>query len=249
MAVKTAVRGQILLITLQREEKRNAIDPDTTAAIDAALNRLEDDPQLRVAIITGGPSMFSAGTDLKVTAGPPTERGGEYGIIRRRHCKPIIAAVEGLALGGGMEIALACDLVVASRTARFGLPEVQRSLVPIYGGLFRSLRALPRNVAKELLLTGDPLGAERAYALGLVNVLTEPGGALEAAFALADRILKNGPVALRETIAVVEDLTAAEDARGWELSERAAAVLWQSEDTIEGRNAFLEKRQPVWRGR
>ena len=249
MAVRTEERGQILVITLQREEKRNAIDPDTTQAIDAALNRLEDDPQLRVAIITGGPSMFSAGTDLKVTAGPPTARGGEYGIIRRRHCKPIIAAVEGLALGGGMEIALACDLVVASRTARFGLPEVQRSLVPIYGGLFRSLRALPLNVAKELLLTGDPLSAERAHALGMVNVLTEPGAALKAAFTLAERILKNGPVALRETIAVVEDLFAPEDTRGWELSGRAAAVLWQSEDTIEGRNAFLEKRPPVWRGR
>lgn len=249
MAVREAQRGRVLVMTLEREEKRNAIDATMTAGIDATLNRFEDDPQLAVAIVTGGASMFSAGTDLKMTAGPPTERGGEYGIIRRRHRKPILAAVEGFALGGGMELVLACDLVVASRTARFGLPEIQRSLVPSCGGLFRSLRALPLNVAKELLLTGEPLAAERAYSLGLVNVLTEPGATLDAALKLAERIVANGPVALRETIAAVEDLFAPDEPRAWELTTRAVAVIRQSEDAAEGREAFLERRQPVWRGR
>ena len=193
--------------------------------------------------------MFSAGTDLKVTAGPPTERGGEYGIIRRRHSKPVIAAVEGFALGGGMEVVLACDMVVASRTARFGLPEVQRSLVPTCGGMFRAQRVLPLNIAKEILLTGDPLSAERAYSLGLVNVLTEPGATLEAALKLAERIVANGPVALREILAAIADLVAPEDVRAWELTERATAVIWSSADAVEGRDAFLEKRPPVWRGR
>jgi len=249
MSVKAEQRDRILIVTLDREAKRNAIDGAVTLGIDAALNRFEDDPQLALAIITGGPSMFSAGTDLKVTAGPPTERGGEYGIIRRRHSKPVIAAVEGFALGGGMEVVLACDMVVATRTARFGLPEVQRSLVPTCGGMFRAQRVLPLNIAKEILLTGDPLSAERAYSLGLVNVLTEPGATLEAALKLAERIVANGPVALREILAAIADLVAPEDVRAWELTERATAVIWSSADAVEGRDAFFEKRPPVWRGR
>src|SRR4051812_9209580 len=138
-------RGPVLVITIRREDKRNALDAEVTAGIDEALNALEDDADLRVGIITGGTSMFSAGTDLAKTAGPPTIRGGEYGIIRRKRTKPLIAAVEGFALGGGMEVVLACDLVVASTATRFGLPEVQRSLLPICGGLFRPVRALPLN--------------------------------------------------------------------------------------------------------
>ncbi len=159
--VDQRVVGQILVVTIRREAKRNAIDAQTTAGIDAALDRLEDDETLRVGILTGGPSMFSAGTDLLRTAGPPTPRGGEYGIIRRKRRKPLIAAVEGFALGGGMEIVLACDLVCASRGTRFGLPEVQKALVPTCGGLFRPVRALPLNIARELMLTGDPLEAEQ----------------------------------------------------------------------------------------
>src|SRR5437773_5246188 len=143
MPVHVEREDHILVIEIQREEKRNAIDPELTAGIDAAMNDLEDDPELWVGIITGGTSVFSAGSDLRLTGGAPTARGGEYGVIRREHRKPLIAAVEGLALGGGMEIVLACDLVVASRSATFGLPEIKRGLFALYGGVFRATRALP----------------------------------------------------------------------------------------------------------
>lgn len=247
--VAERVVGSILVITIQRESKRNAIDAETTAGIDAALNRLEDDASLRVGILTGGPSMFSAGTDLARTAGPPTPRGGEYGIIRRKRRKPLIAAVEGFALGGGMEIVLACDLVCASRGTRFGLPEVQKSLVPTCGGLFRPVRALPLNVARELMLTGDPLDAERAHALGFVNRLTEPGGALDAALALADRIGRNGPVAVDQSMGAMQTLVGADDVTAWALTDAATSTIMRSEDALEGRNAFIEKREPRWKGK
>lgn len=247
--VDQRVVGQILVVTIRREAKRNAIDAQTTAGIDAALDRLEDDETLRVGILTGGPSMFSAGTDLLRTAGPPTPRGGEYGIIRRKRRKPLIAAVEGFALGGGMEIVLACDLVCASRGTRFGLPEVQKALVPTCGGLFRPVRALPLNIARELMLTGDPLEAERAHALGFVNRLTEPGGALDAALALAERIVRNGPVAIDQSLAVTQTLTNASDVTAWALTDAATATIMRSADALEGRNAFVEKREPRWSGK
>ena len=239
----------VLVITLCREAKRNAIDERVAAGIDAALNRLEDDPDLSVGILTGGPRMFCAGTDLAKTAGPPTPRGGEYGIIRRVRSKPLIAAVEGFALGGGMEVVLACDLVVASHGTRFGLPEIQKALVPTCGGLFRPVRALPLNIANEAMLTGDPFDAERLYALGFVNRLTEPGETLDAALALAERICANGPFALTQTMKVTRAVSAADDVVAWALSDGATAAIGRSDDASEGRNAFLEKRPPVWTGR
>lgn len=242
-------RGPLLVVIIRREEKRNAIDDEVTAGIDAALDLLEDDPELRVGVLTGGTTMFSAGTDLAKTAGPPTVRGGEYGVIRRTRTKPLIAAVEGFALGGGMEVVLACDLVTASRGTRFGLPEVQRSLLPICGGLFRPVRALPLNVAREVMLTGEPLDAERLHALGFVNRLTEPGGALDAAVELAERICANGPVAVRESMAVLEAVVAGSDPVAWALSDATRATIFRSADAAEGRNAFLERRAPVWTGR
>jgi enoyl-CoA hydratase len=241
-------RGSVLVITIRRENKCNAIDEVVTAGIDEALNLLEDDPDLRVGIITGGTAMFSAGTDLAKTAGTPTIRGGEYGIIRRKRTKPLIAAVEGFALGGGMEVVLACDPVVASTATRFGLPEVQRSLLPICGGLFRSARGLPLNVAREVMLTGDPLDATHLHALGFVNRLTEPGGALDAAFALAERICANGPIAVRETMAVLDAVVAGDNPIVWALSDSVRATIYRSADASEGRNAFLERRPPVWTG-
>jgi enoyl-CoA hydratase len=242
-------RGPVLVVTIEREAKRNAINAEVAAGIDAALNRLEDDPELRVGVLTGGPRMFCAGTDLAQTAGPPTPRGGEYGVIRRTRTKPLIAAVEGFALGGGMEVVLACDLVVASRTSRFGLPEIQKALVPTCGGMFRTARALPLNIAHEMVFTGEPLGAERAYAVGFVNHLTDEGGALDGALELAARICANGPLALRQTKAVIAAVTAADDVAAWALSDAATAVISKSEDAREGRDAFLERRAPVWRGR
>jgi enoyl-CoA hydratase len=246
--VERARRGRVLVIELQREEKRNAIDEDTALGIDDALNELEDDDRLWVGVLTGGTNVFSAGTDLRVGSGPGTERGGPYGIIRRRRSKPLIAAVEGVALGGGMEIVLACDLVVASTTASFGLPEVRRGLLALYGGVFRSARSLPLNVAKEIVLTGDPIDAVRAERCGFVNAVTGPGGALEGALQLAERICANAPVAVRQSLQLIEASSGSEE-MAWSLTADAMAVVMASEDAREGRTAFLEHRPPEWRGR
>lgn len=249
MPVKTTREDRILIVTLEREAKRNAIDEEMTGAIDAALNELEDDPEVWVGVLTGGMKVFSAGTDLSQGSGEPTPRGGEYGIIRRRRTKPLVAAVEGVAFGGGLEIAMTCDLVVASRDARFGLPEVKRGVVATSGGLFRAPRSLPLNVAKELLLTGAELDVERAERLGFVNRIVEPGEALAGAIELARQIAANSPVSIRETLAAVEATVSADDDAGWVATEKAKATIQSSEDAIEGIRAFFEKRDPVWPGR
>jgi enoyl-CoA hydratase/carnithine racemase len=246
--IRTEVRGTVLVVRIEREEKRNAIDEAVTAGIDAALDRLEDDPALRVGILTGTANVFSAGTDLGVGMSE-SERGGQYGVIRRARSKPLIAAVEGLALGGGFEIVLACDLVVASETARFGLPEVTRSLIPTCGGLFRAVRVLPANVAAELLLLGRPIDAARAERLGLANALVPAGQALARALEMAETIAGNGPVAVRETMRFLEAFRAEEEARGWEETKRGERVIHAAEDTIEGVRAFFERRLPQWKGR
>lgn len=245
--VRTEVRGRILVVRLDREAKRNAIDVDMAEGIDAALNRLEDDPELWAGVLTGTTSVFCAGTDMRAGV-HSTERGGQYGIIRRHRSKPLIAAVEGAALGGGFEVVLSCDLVVASKTAEFGLPEVKRSLVPICGGLFRAPKALPRNVARELLLTGDPIDAKRAHKLGLANVVCGQGEALDEAVALAERICRNGPVAVRETMRFLASLDAPDEAHGWEETLESEDVIRNAADTREGVAAFFEKREPNWSG-
>lgn len=245
--VRTEVRGRILVVRLDREAKRNAIDVDMAEGIDAALNRLEDDPELWAGVLTGTASVFCAGTDMRAGV-HSTERGGQYGIIRRHRSKPLIAAVEGAALGGGFEVVLSCDLVVASKTAEFGLPEVKRSLVPICGGLFRAPKALPRNVARELLLTGDPIDAKRAHKLGLANVVCGQGEALDEAVALAERICRNGPVAVRETMRFLASLDAPDEAHGWEETLESEDVIRNAADTREGVAAFFEKREPNWSG-
>jgi enoyl-CoA hydratase/carnithine racemase len=193
--------------------------------------------------------VFSAGTDLSVGASPRTERGGEYGIIRRERAKPLIAAVEGPALGGGFEIVLACDLVVASTTASFGLPEVKRGLIPTSAGLFRSPRALPLNVAKEMLLTGQNLTPERAYSLGLVNVVAEPGRAVAEALELAARICAVAPVAARASLRALERVQTADDELGWSATADAITAISGSADAAEGIQAFFERREPEWTGR
>lgn len=187
MSVDTERLGRVLLITMRREHKRNAIDASITAGLDAALNDLQDDPGLWCGILSGGPTVFSAGADLAAGPGDPTPRGEMAGIIRRHRTKPLIAAVEGHAIGGGMEMVLCCDLVVAASSATFGLPEVKRGLMPDFGGAFRAARLLLANVAREMLLTGDSIPAERAERLGFVNLLTDPGCALEGAITLARR--------------------------------------------------------------
>jgi enoyl-CoA hydratase/carnithine racemase len=246
--VSTEVRGRVLVVRIDREAKRNAIDPMTTEGIGMALDRLEDDPDLWAGVLTGTANVFSAGTDMRAGMSE-TARGGQYGIIKRRRLKPLVAAVEGPALGGGMEVVLACDLVIASSGATFGLPEVHRSLVPICAGVFRSVRALPLNVAKEMLLTGDPIDADRAERIGLVNRVVAPGAALEEAVTLAERISQNGPVAVRETMRILDGLTLDDEATGWRLTSVAEQAIYGAEDTREGVTAFFERRTPNWTGR
>lgn len=249
MTVTTERRDTILLVTIDRPSRRNAIDADTTAALDAALNELDDDPGLRAGVLAGTPVAFSAGTDLVDGPGEPTPRGGNYGVARRARRTPLIAAVEGLAYGGGFEIVLACDLVVAARDARFALPETARGLVANCGALFRAPRALPRNVAMEMLLTGEPLGAERAWSLGLVNRLAEPGSVVAAALELAETVAAQSPVAQRATLAAMSEFEAVLDEPGWAATERASATARCSADAAEGIAAFREKRAPEWPGR
>jgi enoyl-CoA hydratase/carnithine racemase len=247
--VTTRRDGRVLVVTMARESKRNAVDRALADAIDAALNELDDDPDLWVGVLTGGPAFFSAGSDLTSGGDYDTPRGGEYGIIRRARRKPLIAAVEGFALGGGMEIVMACDLVVAARDARFGLPEVTIGVIPTCAGLFRGPRALPLNLARELILTGEPIGAERAYAAGFVNRVVDPGGALDAAIALAQRIARNAPLSVQACLAAIEQQLAPAAELGWAATDRAKAAILGSADSAEGVASFLEKRPPQWRGR
>ena len=247
--IETTVEDHVLVITMVRHDKRNAIDAEMTEALDEALNRLDDDPELWVGIITGGPDMFCAGTDMAATSGTPTERGGIYGVVGRTRAKPLIAAVEGIAYGGGFEVVMACDLVVAAENARFGLPEVKRGLVATSGALFRATRVLPLNVAKELLFTGADLSPAEAHRHGLVNRLTVPGAALDGARQLATEITANAPISVQQSLQVVDALVSDDDERGWELTRAARRIIGESEDSKEGVAAFFDKRPPQWTGR
>lgn len=246
MTVTTDRHGRVLVVRLERPEKRNAIDEATARGLDDALNGFQDDPGLWAAILTGTPEVFCAGTDIVAGPGRPTARGGPYGVIRRSHTKPLIAAVEGLALGGGFEIALACDLVVASTAASFGLPETQRGLVANSGALLRAMRALPLNVARELLLTGARLDAGRAHEIGFVNRLTEPGRAIEGARELAERICTSSPTAVSASLQALEEQWAAAEEQGWAATRRAEERIAAGPDKQEGLDAFAAKRPPRW---
>lgn len=241
--------GHVLVITLDRPEKRNAVNRAMADQLDQALNELDDDPELWAGVLTGRPEMFSAGSDLTSGGDYVTDRGGEYGIIRRQRRTPLIAAVEGFALGGGLEIVLSCDMVVASSEARFGLPEVSIGVIPTCAGLFRGPRALPRHVARQLILTGRPLDAARVYGLGLVNLLCPPGQAEERAVELAQEICSNAPVSVQACLVALNELESEADSRGWEATTDAMATVMGSADSREGVTAFLEKRPPVWTGR
>lgn len=244
--VTTERVGRVLLIRMNRPAKRNAVNAAMTQGLDDALNLLDDDGDLWAGVLAGLPNVFSAGTDLASGSGEPTPRGGYYGVVRRRRSTPLVAAVEGGAYGGGFEIVLACDLVVAARNAVFALPEVSRGVVATSGGLFQAPKSLPLNVARELLLTGDPLTAERAWSLGLVNVLTDPGGALAGAMKLAQRVCENAPVSVRASLEALDAVVAADDDHGWDATSKAKDAIAASADSHEGVSAFLNRRQPVW---
>ncbi|MEQ3552646.1 enoyl-CoA hydratase-related protein [Pseudonocardia nematodicida] len=242
-------QGHVLVIRMRRTAARNAIDAPMTAALDAALNEMDDDPELWCGVLTGDAQVFSAGTDLAGGAGEPTARGGPYGVVGRRRSTPLIAAVEGFALGGGFELVLACDMVVAGRSTRFGLPEVSRGVVATCGGIFRSARPLPLTIAKQMLLTGLQLPAPRAYQLGLVNELVDDGDAEIAAVALAERVCDNSPSAVSATLRALDEVVAEADELGWRATHEAFATVLGSADHHEGVAAFLEKRPPRWTGR
>jgi enoyl-CoA hydratase len=248
------VANRVAVVTIGRPEARNAVDGAVATGIEHAIDRLEADPECWVGILAGEGPVFCAGADLKTiasghAAGLRTERGGFAGIVRRQRSKPIIAAVDGPALAGGFEIVLACDLVVASRRAVFGLPEVKRSLVASGGGLFRLPRTVGPKVAMELILTGDPIAAELAYELGLVNVLVDPGEALEAAQILAARIVANAPQAVWASRTVAAQAMSEDDDTLWKLTSEAFAKVGRTDDFAEGPRAFIEKRPPRWQGR
>jgi enoyl-CoA hydratase len=250
-AVLTERRERILLVTLNRPDQRNAVNAAVAHGIAAALDELDADAELSIGVITGAGKGFCSGMDLKafVAGENPTIPGrGFAGITRRAADKPLIAAIEGFAVAGGLEVALACDLIVAARGARLGIPEVKRSLVAAGGGLLRLPRMLPRNVAMEMALTGDPLPAERAHELGLVNRLAEPGGALDSALELAATIAANGPLALAATKRILTDSVDWPDAEFFDRQEAIAAPVRSSADAREGATAFAEKRAPVWKG-
>lgn len=252
--VELTTHGHVAVATLRRPEARNAVNGEVASAMEAAIDRLEGDDDLWIGVVSGEGPVFSAGADLKAIAAGrandlQTERGGFAGIARRARSKPLVAAVDGPALAGGCEIVLSCDLVVASTDASFGLPEVKRSLVAAAGGLFRLPRVLPPAVAMELALTGDPLPADRAHALGMVNELVAPGQALPGALALAERVCANAPVAVRQSMAVVRAGVATAEDELWRRTAEAMAAVVATEDFSEGPRAFIEKRAPVWKGR
>lgn len=249
MIVETERVGRTLVVRIQRQSKRNAIDGPTAWGIDAALGELDEDDALAVGVLTGTASVFSAGTDFNDAPNARTADGGEYGLIRRRRSKPLIAAVEGAALGGGFEIILACDLVTAATNATFGLPEVLRGVLATSGALFRAPRALPRNIVTRMLLTGKPITATEAYRLGFVNELTEPGAAVTAALAVATEIEAAAPLPVSQTLQVLAGVVAPEDELGWRLTADATRTILASGDYREGIEAFFDRREPNWLGR
>ncbi|MCU1394858.1 MAG: putative enoyl-CoA hydratase [Ilumatobacteraceae bacterium] len=257
--VQYETSDRVAIITLNRPEARNAINEEVANAMEAALDQFEDDPEVWIAVLRGNTDgqakpVFCAGADLKaVNAGGATKlatkRGGFAGFVYRDRVKPVIVAVDGLATAGGCEIVLGCDLVVASTRAAFGLAEVKRNLIAGAGGLFRLPRAIGQATAMEMVLTGEPLSAKRAYELGLISRLVEPGEAFNEAMTLAGQITSAAPLAVYASRQVVLAAAYEDDATLKRLTYRLSNEVRTSEDTKEGLAAFIEKRAPKWQGK
>jgi enoyl-CoA hydratase len=248
----TERRDRILLITLSRPEARNAVNLAMAEGMAAALDELDGSDELSVGVIAGEGKGFSSGMDLKAFATGERPWAGDRGfagIVQKPSEKPLIAAIEGFAVAGGLEIALACDLIVAARGARLGIPEVRRGLVAAGGALRQLPRRLPAAIAMELALTGETITAERAAELGLVNRLVDPGKALDAALELAGRVAENAPLALRASKTILRQQWSWDDQTFWRDQGEIVGPVFASEDAIEGATAFGEKRAPNWRGR
>jgi crotonobetainyl-CoA hydratase len=255
-AALTERRGNVMIITINRPEARNAVNAAVSTAVGDALQQAQDDPDVRAVVITGAGETFCAGADLKAISRRESlfhpERGdwGFAGYVRHYIDKPTIAAVNGTALGGGTELALASDLVVAEDRSKFGLPEVKRGLIAAAGGVFRVADHLPRKVAMELLFTGEPISSSEALKWGLINQVVPDGTVVEAALALAGRITVNAPLAVWASKRVangVDDGVVVGDEPGWTRTMREIGAVLKSEDAKEGPLAFAQKRQPVWK--
>lgn len=244
--------GNVLLVTINRPEARNAIDRAVALGIADAIDQLDGDTTLRAGVLAGAGGTFSAGMDLKAFLRGESmvvDGRGMLGIVEGPPRKPLVAAVEGWALAGGFEIVLSCDLIVASETARFGLPEVQRSLVAMGGGAVKLPGRVGASVAMEMLLTGDPIDARRAFEVGLVNRVVPTGEASTAALALARRIAANGPLAVAASKAIATGAPDWTTSQAWQEQQRLGAWVFDTDDAREGATAFAEKREPVWAGR
>jgi enoyl-CoA hydratase len=251
-AVLTEFSEGVAIVTINRPEARNAVNKAVAEGIAAAMDEFEQRDDLTVAVLTGAAGTFSSGMDLKAFMRgelPDVPGRGFGGLVARPPSKPLIAAVEGYALAGGFELALAADLIVASREAKFGLPEVKRGLVAGAGGLFRLPRRVPPAIATEIILTGEFIDAERAYSVGLVNRLAGPGEALSEALALARTIAANGPLAVRVSKTIIQQSAGWSDSESFERQAPLVGPVFASADAQEGALAFAEKRPPVWRGK
>jgi len=245
-------RGHIELLTINRPEARNAINRATALALSDALDECESDDDVWVVVLTGaGDKAFSAGMDLKAFAMgefPITEKGFG-GITKREFSKPLIAAANGSALAGGFEMMISCDMVVAAEHAKFGIPEASRGLVAGAGGLIRLPKLIPLAVAYEMALTAEPIDAQRAYELGLVNLVVHGDEVVNAAVELAERIAKNAPLAVRTSKAVIRRARELNEDEAWTVNDEAFAMIGRSADAMEGAVAFAEKREPNWQGK